>query len=332
MNHILFILSVFPLFLFFSSLLMFGQIQQQQAFTETVNSQWSNGTSMPTSRSEITATIIGDNIYVIGGLDKSGNVLDTVEVYNIKNDSWNTVAPLPQPLHHTTASNFDGKIYLIGGFPTPIASNWMPSNKLFIYDPVEDKWSEGKSMPTARGSTAANFINGTLYVTGGYGLSKVLDVNEAYNPLLNEWTSKSSMPTPRHHAGSAVVDDKVFVIGGRILDLAPSVNININERYDPKEDKWIMLEPMPSNRSGIGATSINNTTTIYIFGGENLSKTFNNNEKYDVKSNKWESQEPLPTARHGLAVVSVNDKIYVIGGGPQPRLSVSNVNEIFNIR
>ena len=42
--------------------------------------------------------------------------------------------------------------------------------------------------------------------------------------------------------------------------------------------------------------------------------------------------EPLPTARHGLAVVSVNDKIYVIGGGPQPRLSVSNVNEIFNIR
>jgi N-acetylneuraminic acid mutarotase len=332
MNHILFILSVFSLFLFFSSLLVFGQIQQQQAFTETVNSQWSNVTSMPTSRSEITATIIGDNIYVIGGLDKSGNVLDTVEVYNIKNDSWKTVAPLPQPLHHTTASNFDGKIYVIGGFPTPIASNWIPSNKLFIYDPVEDKWSEGKSMPTARGSTAANFVNGTLYVTGGYGLSKVLDVNEAYNPLLNEWTSKSSMPTPRHHAGSAVVDDKVFVIGGRILDLAPSVNININERYDPKEDKWITLEPMPSNRSGIGATSINNTTTIYTFGGENLSKTFNNNEKYDVKSNKWESQEPLPTARHGLAVVSVNDKIYIIGGGPQPRLSVSNVNEIFNIR
>ena len=279
MNHTFFILSVLSLLLFFSILSMFGQIQQQQAYTETVDSQWSNGTSMPTSRSEITATIIGDNIYVIGGLDKSGNVLDTVEVYNIKNDSWKTVAPLPQPLHHTTASNFDGKIYVIGG----------------------------------------------------YGFS-VLNVNEAYNPLLNEWTSKSSMPTPRHHAGSAVVDDKVFVIGGRILDLAPSVNININERYDPKEDKWITLEPMPSNRSGIGATSINNTTTIYTFGGENLSKTFNNNEKYDVKSNKWESQEPLPTARHGLAVVSINDKIYVIGGGPQPRLSVSNVNEIFNIQ
>src|SRR5688572_18655616 len=180
MNYNLFILSIFPLLLFFSILLMIGQIQQQQqqhAFPETVESSWSNGTTMPTPRTEITATNIGNDIYVIGGFDKSGNVLDTVEVYNIKNDTWKTVAPLPQPLHHTTASNFDGKIYVIGGFPTPIASNWMASNKLFIYDPVEDKWSEGQQMPTARGSTAANFVNGTLYVIGGYGFSKVLNVN-----------------------------------------------------------------------------------------------------------------------------------------------------------
>src|SRR5918999_5426286 len=134
MNRTLFILSFFPLFLFFSSLLMFGQIQQQQAYTETVDSQWSNGTSMPTSRSEITATIIGDNIYVIGGLDKSGNVLDTVEVYNIKNDSWKTVAPLPQPLHHTTASNFDGKIYVIGGFRSPHFCYCKGKKKIIFYE------------------------------------------------------------------------------------------------------------------------------------------------------------------------------------------------------
>ncbi|MGZ5486242.1 MAG: kelch repeat-containing protein [Nitrososphaeraceae archaeon] len=74
---------------------MIGQIQQQQAFSETAESSWSNGTAMPTPRTEITATIIGDNIYIIGGLDKSGKVLDTVEVFNIKNDSWKMVTPLP---------------------------------------------------------------------------------------------------------------------------------------------------------------------------------------------------------------------------------------------
>ena len=56
---------------------MFGQIQQK-VFTETAESIWSIGKSMPTPRTEVTATIINDNIYVIGGFDKSGKVLDTV--------------------------------------------------------------------------------------------------------------------------------------------------------------------------------------------------------------------------------------------------------------
>ncbi len=53
---------------------------------------------------------------------------------------------------------------------------------------------------------------------------------------------------------------------------------NVNEMYDPKMDLWITLNSMPSERSGISATSINNAT-IYVFGGENMTKTYNNNEK-----------------------------------------------------
>ena len=35
----------------------------------------------------------------------------------------------------------------------------------------------------------------------------------------------------------------------------------------------------------------------------------------------------------GISRTSVNDdKIYVIGGGPEPGLSITSVNEIFNIR
>jgi hypothetical protein len=40
----------------------------------------------------------------------------------------------------------------------------------------------------------------------------------------------------------------------------------------------------------------------------------------------------MPTARHGLAAVAIGDKIYLIGGGPEPGLSVINVNEIFHVR
>ena len=37
----------------------------------------------------------------------------------------------------------------------------------------------------------------------------------------------------------------------------------------------------------------------------------------------------MPTSRHGLVVVSVDDRIFVIGGGPKPGLSISHVNEIY---
>jgi len=308
---------------------MTGQIHQQ-AFTETAQlSSWSNGTSMPTPRTEITAANIENNIYVIGGFDKSGKVLDTVEVYNIKNDSWKTVAPLPQPLHHTAASNFNNNIYVVGGYTN---NNWVPSAKLFIYNPNNDMWTEGPSMPTARGALTAVFIDDILYAIGGEGESGIMDINEAYNSKTNNWVSKLPMPTPRHHIASAVVDGNVYVIGGRVQGVSPITNVNVTEMYDPKIDIWMTLESMPTKRSGISAASINNTS-IYVFGGEELTKTYNNNEKYNVKSNEWESQEPLPTARHGLAVVSANDdKIYVIGGGPEPGLSVTSVNEIFNIR
>jgi N-acetylneuraminic acid mutarotase len=280
---------------------------------------------MPTPRTEIAADLVGDNMYIIGGFDKSGRVTDIVEVYNIKNNSWTKVTPIPQPLHHTSAASYNGKIYVAGGY----TDSWAPTNKLFIYDPIHNKWQEGKPMPTARGALNANFINETLYAVGGSS-DKPLPTNEAYDPSANTWKHKAPMPTARHHAASSVIDGELYVIGGRISGSLD--NVDVNEMYDPIQDRWVIsnLEPMPSKRSGIAAASINNS--IYVFGGEEPFKTFNNNERYDVKSNKWTTELPMPTARHGLAAVAIGDKIYVIGGGPEPGLSVTKVNEIFHVR
>jgi N-acetylneuraminic acid mutarotase len=304
----------------------FKTIYAESLSLET-ESFWTIGKSMPTPRTEVTATINSDNIYVIGGFDKSGKVLGTVEVYNVKNNSWNTVAPLPQPVHHAAATTFNGSVYVIGGYTN---NKWLPSANLFIYDPKNDIWTEGSSMPTARGALTAVFIDEILYAIGGEGENEIMDINEAYNSKTKTWISKIPMPTARHHAASAVIDENVYVFGGRIEGSLPITNVNVTEMYDSKMDKWIILDPMPSKRSGISAASINNT--IYVFGGEDFTKTYNNNEKYNIKDNQWESKQPLPTARHGLSAVSFHDKIYVIGGGPKPGLSVTNVNEIFNTR
>ena len=288
---------------------------------------WSEGAAMPTSRSEIAATNIGDNIYVIGGFDGSGNALDVVEVYNVKNNSWKSIAPLPEPLHHTAAASHEGKIYVVGGF---FSREWIPTNQLFIFDPISNQWTEGKSMLSPRGALNALFVNGTLYAIGGQDDARILNVNEAYNPLTNSWVSKAPMITARHHAASTAVEDKIYVIGGRTFGSSPLVNVNVNEMYDIKTGKWTSLGSMPTKRSGIAASTLNNS--FFVFGGEDLAKTYNNNEKYDTTNGNWTSSEPMPTSRHGLAAVSVDNKIFVLGGGPKPGLSVSDVNEIYTVK
>jgi N-acetylneuraminic acid mutarotase len=190
---------------------------------------WSEGAPMPTARSEITATNMGDYIYVIGGFDGSGDVLDVVEIYNIQNNSWKSTAPLPEPLHHTAATSHEGKIYVIGGY---ISREWIPTNQLFIYEPVKNQWKEGKPMPTPRGALSALFVNGTLYAIGGQDEARNLNINEAYDPNSNTWSSQKPMPTGRHHAASTTVDNKIFVIGG---GPEPGLSAsNVNEIYTVK--------------------------------------------------------------------------------------------------
>ncbi len=77
--------------------------------SSTAESFWTQGAPMPTPRTEIAAALLGDNTYVIGGFDKSGRITDIVEVYNLRNNSWTKVTPIPQPLHHTSAASYNGK-------------------------------------------------------------------------------------------------------------------------------------------------------------------------------------------------------------------------------
>jgi N-acetylneuraminic acid mutarotase len=119
----------------------------------------------------------------------------------------------------------------------------------------------------------------------------------------------------------------LYVIGGRIDSL--SSNLNSNEAYDPEHDNWTKLSPMPSKRGGLAAAASDLDLNIYVFGGEGPTGTFRNAETYRFLNDTWSSVAPMPDARHGLVAVAVDGKIYVIGGGPQPGLTVSSSNQIY---
>jgi len=282
---------------------------------------WESLAPMPTPRSEVGIVAIDDHIYVIGGHDTRYRALDILEVYDTKNDKWEKLSPLPAKLHHSTATAHDGKIYYVGGFET----GWRKAtNNLFIYDPSTDTWSRGTDMPTARGALTAEFIGHKLYVIGGKH-HESMAINEVYDHHTDSWETKAPMPTARDHFSSTVIDEKIYVIGGR-LNANNARNLDANEAYDPNNDSWEILEPLKVPRSGLAATSLNGT--MFVIGGESNLQNFGDNAQY-IPQEGWVDYLEMLTPRHGAEAVTVDDKIYVIGGGVTPGLSVSGINEVY---
>lgn len=312
----------FSLFLLVTSLYFDSTSFAQEKILEN---SWIIGAPLPTPRTEVTSANLDDEVYVIGGFTSDGETTAIVEMYNATSDLWKTdIASLPVPLHHALSTPFQDKIYVIGGY----MDDWTPSDRLLVYDPITNEWTQSSVMPTARGSPNAHFVNGMLYVIGGDANEESLNVVESYNPTTNQWTTHTPMPTARHHAASALIDGNIYVIGGRLINSL--LNTDLVEMYNISSGSWTTdLEPMPSKRSGIAATNIDDF--IYVLGGEQNQGTFDRNERYDPVNNTWTIESSMPTARHGLGVTSWDDRIFVIGGGPHPGLTVSEANEIYYV-
>jgi Kelch motif len=52
---------------------------------------------------------------------------------------------------------------------------------------------------------------------------------------------------------------------------------------------------------------------------------------YRVADRRWVRLDDLRTPRHGVGVAAFGGRVFVIGGGPEPGLTVSSANEVLRI-
>src|SRR2546427_10247113 len=100
--------------------------------SETLPGKWELRAPMPSARTEVAAAELGGKIYVMGGYEKNGDLL---EEYDPAKDSWRRRASLPRPLHHVGTASVGGKIYVIGGY----ISGEGPVSTVYEYDPAADQ-------------------------------------------------------------------------------------------------------------------------------------------------------------------------------------------------
>ena len=83
--------------------------------------------------------------------------------------------------------------------------------------------------------------------------------------------------------------------------------------YDPSQDNWTTLPPLPVGLFGLGQVN----GKLVAVGGEKKDDGRVTNEvfTYNERSIKWkQTLPPMPTARHSLGVLSLQSALVVAGG------------------
>lgn len=127
--------------------------------------------------------------------------------------------------------------------------------------------------------------------------------------LENSWNTKTSMDQARSGLGVVAVEGKIYAIGGIISYLqylnAEPVVVGTNERYDPKTDTWVTLEPMTTSRYDFAIIAYQNK--IYCIGGSTSGVV----EVYDITANSWSTKKSMPFDGGDLHANVVDGKIFV---------------------
>jgi len=190
------------------------------------------------------------------------------------------------------------------------------------------RWQKAAPFPEPDEELYGIAVNGHMFVLGGFGNAR--GKNYEYDPAMDKWTKKAAMPRPAHHQAMAEYRGKIYVFGGFVAPMTgpqggwePIDNAWV---YDPANDSWQNLAPMPIKRGSALAVQVNGK--VYVIGGattatgskdvaisgntsiDNLTR----NDVYDIATNTWSVGAPMALGRNHMFGGTVNGKIYVIGG------------------
>lgn len=190
-----------------------------------------------------------------------------------------------------------------------------------------NRWRELAPMPEGVTGFALAGLSqegrGMLYVIGGQKKEAISANVLRYDVGNNIWVPLSQKPTPVTDVHAVVIAGRVYVPGGK---LATGQITGVLEVYDPAQDRWTTLAPLPEPRAGYSLGTVEGK--LYLLGGWDGASFRSEVWQYNPDDNTWRERTPLPTARANGATSVFEREIYVIGG--ENATGALNVNERYN--
>jgi hypothetical protein len=245
--------------------------------------------------------------------------------YNIEEQIWETKrydnnSNYSGSLKYMSAiSSPDGKVYLTGGW---LITTGDPVNVCYEVSAVKaSKNQSKKKMLNRRYAHCSVFLNGYVYVIGGFNNKDAEDVSpntinswEWFSPYENSWSEVWPISQSRAFAAATICSNQyIYLFGG-----FQGFNIlNTIEKYDCMSDHWLTLNlKLPAASAKLGAVAINDDE-ILILGGLNLSlkKRQKIVLKLSLSSKKWTSLNDMKIGKtFNWSAFYYDNYIYTIGG------------------
>lgn len=223
---------------------------------------------------------------------------------------WSSISNLPRPESVLAAASVNGKIYAIGGSPSPYSQY----SSVYAYDPTQpsSNWLSVSNLPTARDALGAASVNGKIYAIGGHQGYNTTSISVPYvsvydpsQPTLG-WLNVSNLPFSSTSTAVSA-NGKIYAIG------VGGINVFV---YDPSQPTlgWLSVSQLPVSLEYLAAASVNGK--IYAIGGYDTYNVQSTVYVYDPSqpTQGWLSTSNLPVVCQGMATTALNGKIYVIGG------------------
>ncbi|MDR2700341.1 MAG: hypothetical protein LBC12_06005 [Nitrososphaerota archaeon] len=222
---------------------------------DTATNSWSTKASMPLGGADLQAGVVDGKIFVINGCDL--HMYDPIANFWTNKTRMPATPAMPASL---VSAVVDDKIVVIGIFTIFNLGFEYEGQRIMVYDPKIDMWSEGnvsyiqdisKRSWTAGGAAGATsglyapqkvyfimftsdffyeFTSSNMPALQSMTLYNTTTImyNRVYDPISGVWLTMD-VPTIREGFGVAVVDDLLYVIGGWCGGEISS----LNEQYVP---------------------------------------------------------------------------------------------------
>lgn len=258
--------------------------------------EWTYGRAMSSRRSYIAAAQVGSDVYVAGGMvGETGRPMATFQRYETRDDTWETLSPLPVATRAAAAAAVDGVVYVLGG--TTGVGN---TTALWAWDGAG--WEAKAPLPAPRFNHAAVAVGSRIYVLGGFAGGEEHDDVFVYDTQADLWRRGPSLPRPNHAFGAVALGSEIWVLGGRRGE-AVLRDVWI---LDPSgAGAWRRGPSMPKPMELLGAA---------VEEGRIHAVWEAVYQIYDPGEARWrQGPRPLVT-RHGLEVFAAGGELYTIGG------------------